>query len=206
MSTPPPIDLSPFRTVVDFLDGGYFALISIIMQSGTTSVVNRIEFVDPDLGDFGLSGDDWFLPAGADPASAYGYHVTSGNNASTAFASLNFVNIGKALADNPDEERTHLEFDIFFVSFNGRSGYLRCEIYRGPLLAEVIAHLDPDDIFAALGTSVDTVRTAFQYRRDGHVGLLAEHEEAITVSTNEKRMRISIPIVGEDHTPTFQHL
>ena len=63
-----------------------------------------------------------------------------------------------------------------------------------------------DDIFAALGTGVDTVRTAFQYRRDGHVGLLAEHDEAITVSTTEACMRISIPLVGEDHTPTFQLL
>ena len=208
MSTPPPIDLSPFRILVDFLAGGYFALVSIIMQSGTTSVLHRIEFADPDIGNFGLAGDDWFLPAGSDPASAYGYLVMAGNNASTAFAALNLVNIGKTLADNPDEDRTHLELDCFFRQFTGssRSGYMRCEVYRGPPMADVIAHLDPDAIFAALGTGVDTVRTAFQYRRDGHVGLLAEHEEAITVSTTEKRMRISIPVVGEDHTPTFQLL
>ncbi len=207
MTTPPPIDLSPFRILVDFLAGGYFALVSIIMQSGTTSVLHRIEFAAPSIGSFGLSGaDDWFLPAGADPASAYGYLVMAGNNASTAFAALNLVNIGKSLADNPDEERTHLELDCFFRQFTGsnRSGYMRCEVYRGPLMIDVIAHLNPDAIFDALGTGVDTVRTAFQYRRDGHISLLAEHEETITVSITEKRMRISIPVVGEDHTPTFQ--
>lgn len=178
------------------------------MQAGTNSVLHRIEFVEPSIGSFGLSGDDWFLPAGAEPASAHGYHVVSGNNASTAFAALNLVNIGKTLADNPDEERTHLEFDYFFRQFTGssRSGFMRCEVYRGPPLADVIEHLNPDDIIAALGTGVDTVRTAFQYRRDGHVGLLAEHEEPITVSTTEACMRISIPILGEDHTPALQLL
>lgn len=208
MSTAPPIDQSPFRILVDFFAGGYVALVSIIMSSGTTSVLHRIEFVDPDLGNFGLSGDDWYLPAGSDEASAYGYLVMAGNNASTAFAALNLVNIAKSLADNPDEERTHLELDCFFRQFTGasRSGFMRCEVYRGPLMTDVIAHLNPDDIFAALGTGVDTVRAAFQYRRDGHAGLIAEHEEAITVSTTEQRMRISIPVVGEDHTPAFQLL
>jgi hypothetical protein len=134
--------------------------------------------------------------------------VIAGNNGTAAFSGLNLVNIGKALADNPDEQRTHLDLDCFFRNFTGadRSGFLRCEVYRGPPLADVIAHLNPEDILNALGTNVDTVRTAFQYRRDGHVGLLAEHEEAITVSTTEQRMRISIPVVGEDHTPTFQLL
>jgi hypothetical protein len=72
MTTPPPIDLSPFRTVVDFLAGGYVALVSIIMQTGLNSVLHRIDFADPDIGNFGLAGDDWFLPAGVDPAAAYG--------------------------------------------------------------------------------------------------------------------------------------
>lgn len=86
----------------------------------------------------------------------------------------------------------------------GRTGYIRCEIYRGPPLADIIEHLDSGEIYNALGDSFETVRTAFQYRRDSVVGRIGEFEEAITVDTVQRRMRIRIPVAGEDHTPTFE--
>jgi hypothetical protein len=52
----PPIDLSPFRILVDFFAGAYIALVSIRVSSGAgtqRSLRNWIEFVEPDIGMFG---------------------------------------------------------------------------------------------------------------------------------------------------------
>jgi hypothetical protein len=50
------------------------------------------------------------------------------------------------------------------------------------------------------------MRTALQYRRDGVAGLIGANEEGITVPPDgvEGRMRIRIPVVGDDHTPAFE--
>ncbi len=110
----PPIDLSPFRMLVDFFAGAQVALVSHMAEArattGGSGVNGRIAFVDPAIGEFGLSSD-WKLPRGADPALAYGYHVFAGNTPTSPFGSLNLVNIAKVLADHPDEDRTHLVFD-----------------------------------------------------------------------------------------------
>ena len=87
-----------------------------------------------------------------------------------------------------------------------RSGYLRCEVYRGPPLADVVAHLDSGAIYGALGDSFETMRTAFQYRRDGVQGLISAHEQAITVDSIQRRLRILVPVVGDDQPPVFDLL
>lgn len=204
-----PVDLSPFRSLVNFYASGYVALVSHMAEArattGGSGVNGRMAFVDPAIGEFGLSSD-WELPHGADPALAYGYHVFAGNSLTSPFGSLNLVNIAKVIADDPDENRTHLVVDYVFRQFSGAAnpGFLRCEVYRGPPLAAIIAHLDSGEIYNAIGSSYDTMRTAFQYRRDGVIGRLAEHEVAITTASTEQRMRIRIPVVGEDHTPAFE--
>lgn len=207
-----PVDLSPFRGMIDFAAGAYVALVSITasISEGEGSLPNWIELSDPAIGMFGL-WQDWELPAGeTDMTQVYGYHVMSGNNTESPFATLNLVNLARTLKDNPDPERTHLVIDHVFepIADNdpGRTGYVRCEVYRGPPLVDIIEHLDGSDVFNALGDSFDTVRTAFQYRRDGVVGRIGAFEKEITVGTAEKRMRISIPLAGEDHTPAFELL
>jgi hypothetical protein len=209
VTTPPPIDLSPFRILVDFFAAGYVALVSMIYDHGADKLTcaNWIEFDEPDIGHFGLS-QNWRLPDGEAKERAYGFHVFSGNSLVSPVATLNLVNLGRTLADYPDEERTHVVLDYVFDDQQdpGRSGVMRCEIYRGPPLAEVITHLSSSGIYNALGTTFETVKAAFQYRRDGVVGLIGEAEEPITTPASEQRMRISIPVVGEDHTPTFQLL
>ena len=205
-----PADLSPFRSMINFSAGGYVALVSITasISANEGSLRNWIEVNDPAIGEFGLASD-WELPAGeTDMRLVYGYHVMSGNNAESPFGTLNLVNLGRTLADHPDENRTHIVIDHVFEPFKdadvGRTGYIRCEVYRGPPLVDIIEHLDSSAIYNALGDSFETVRTAFQYRRDGVVGRIGAFEEVITVDTVQKRMRISIPVVGEDHTPTFE--
>ena len=202
----PPVDLSPFRTLVNFAPGGYFALVSHMAEArattGGSGVNAKIVFVEPAIGEFGLS-TTWELPEGAAPADAFGYHIFSGNSLTSPFGSLGLVNIGKVLAGHPDENRTHLVFDYTYRQFSGAAnpGFLRCEVYRGPPLVDVIAHVNSDDIYPEIGDSYDTMRTAFQYRRDGVIGRLAEHEEGITTASTETRMRIRIPVAGGDQTP-----
>ena len=206
----PPIDLSPFRMLVDFFAGAYFALVSHMGEArattGGSGINGRVSFVEPAIsGEFGLFfGVPWELPDGAAPTDAYGYQVFAGNSLVSPFGSLMLVNIGKVIAAYPDESRTHIAFDYAFVARESNPGFLRCEVYRGPPLADVIAHLDSGQIYNAIGNSYDTMRTAFQYRRDGVIGRLAEHEEAITATPTERRMRVRIPVVGEDHTPAFE--
>ena len=83
---------------------------------------------------------------------------------------------------------------------------MRCEVYRGPPMADIVAHLDSSQIYNALGGTFDSMRTAFQYRRAGVVGLIGEYEEGITVPPDgvERRMRVRIPVVGDDHIPAFE--
>ena len=59
-------------------------------------------------------------------------------------------------------------------------------------------------IYSAIGSSYDSMRTAFQYRRDGAIKRLAEHEEPITTASTEQRMRVRIPVAGDGHTPAFE--
>ena len=207
-----PIDLSPFRSLVDFLAGGYFALVSHMAEArattGGSGINGWLSFVEPAIiGEFGLRfGLPWELPEGAAPADAYGYQVFAGNSLTSPWGSLMLVNIGRLLADHPDENRTHLVIDYAYRQFSGAAnpGFLRCEVYRGPPMVDVVAHLDSGQIYNAIGDSYDTMRTAFQYRREGVIGRLAEHEEAITATPTERRMRIRIPVVGNDHTPSFE--
>jgi hypothetical protein len=58
---------------------------------------------------------------------------------------------------------------------------MRCELYCGPPMNDIVAHLNSSEICNALGDNFDTMRTAFQYRRGGVVGRIGEYEEAITV-------------------------
>ena len=83
---------------------------------------------------------------------------------------------------------------------------MRCEVYRGPPMADIVAHLNSGQIYNALGGTFDSMRTAFQYRRDGVVGLIGAYEEGITVPPDgvERRMRVRIPVVGDDHIPAFE--
>ena len=178
--------------MVNFAAGGYVALVSMTasISDNEGSLRNWIELNDPAIGEFGLARD-WELPAGeTDMTLVYGYHVLSGNNSESPFATLNLVNVARTLKDHPDENRTHIVLDYVFEPFDpddpGRTGYIRCEIYRGPPLAGVIEHLDSSGIYNALGNSFETVRTAFQYRRDGVVGLMGEFEEAITVDAVQR--------------------
>ena len=209
MAEPQPADLSPFRSMVNFSAGAYVALVSMVVSNpeNASALRNRIELNDPAIGQFGLA-TDWELPAGeADRTLVFGYHVISGNNAESPFGTLNLVNLARTLSEHPDENRTHVVLDFLLEPFESdptRTGHIRCEVYRGPPLEDMIAYLASGDIFNAFGDSFDTVRTAFQYRRDGVVGLIGEFEQAITVGTSQKRMRIRIPVVGEDHTPIFE--
>ncbi len=206
-----PIDLSPFRLVVDFFAGAHVALVSHMAEaratSGGSGVLGYFDFVDPAIGEFGLGSQEaWELPPGADPATAYGYVVMTGNSLVSPWGSLNLLNIGKALADNPDENRTHLVLDYVYRQFHGAAnpGFLRCEVYRGSPLADVIAHVNESDVYSALGDSYETMRTAFQYRREGVTGRIGVAEAGITTASTERRMRIRIPLVGEDRSPTFE--
>lgn len=213
-----PTDLGPFRSMVGFTAGAWVALVSMVVEQADRSQPNWIEFQEPAIGEFGLVRE-WELPAGEpDRTLVHGYHVVSGSvavveqDAEYPFVTLNLVNLARTLADHPVEEgadpRTHLVFDYLFEPFDeedvGRVGYIRCEVYRGPPLADIVAHLDPNDVFMALGDSFDTARTAFQYRRDGVTGRVGAFEQAITVGAVQRRMRISIPLAGDDHTPIFE--
>ena len=99
--------------------------------------------MEPDIG-IGLS-QGWTLPSGETKPLAYGYPVMSGNNLTSPFGTLNVVNLGRISATHPDQNRTHIALDYVLhprTDEGGKSGFMQCEVYRGPPMADIVAHLE----------------------------------------------------------------